>query len=252
MKTKTLLLTVLLMAATGMSAQALQFVVEYEQIVNERGELYQYSERYLGPTSVIEESSTTYRLTAVKPYTQPGAKPTTKGTATTGKQRIEVEPQLPLSEGALMAGSTAKKAELVAKQIYRIRETRMNILAGDVEHIPQDGKAMALVLKELNREEKALTAMFVGKQIITSKRKIVTYVEGNELLLRFSRFAGPVAQDDLSGEPVYIHVINHTEQRLAAQQPSKKSEPRIYEEHVVSRSVTVSYNENTLLDALIQ
>ena len=45
------------------------------------------------------------------------------------------------SEELLMAGSTAKQAEVAAKQIYRIRESRMNILTGDADNLPPDGEA---------------------------------------------------------------------------------------------------------------
>lgn len=249
---KAFFLTTLFLTAMSLNAQQLQFVIEYEEISSERGELVQYTERYLGTTQVVEENTTLYRLTAVRPYTQPVAKPVSKGLSTSGRPQVEVEQQIPLNEASLMAGSIAKKAECVAKQIYRIRETRMNILAGEVEHVPQDGKAMEQVLKELNREEKALTALFVGKQQVTSKRKIVNWNEGEELLLRFSRYLGPVDNDDLSGEPVYITVTNNTESVLAAEQPKKKSEPRVYEDRLVSRSVTITYDENVMLDVLIQ
>lgn len=252
MKVKTLLLIGLLTITISTFAQPLQFVVVYDEVVAERGELYQYSERYLGPTELVKEDVTYYRIASISPYMQPIVKPSKNTISSSGKPRIEVEPQIPLSETSLMAGSTAKKAECVAKQIYRIRETRMNILAGDVEHVPQDGKAMEQVLKELDKEEKALTALFVGKQKITTKRKLVTYQEGNELLLRFSRFAGPVDLEDVSGEPVYISVTDNTESRLAEEQPQKKSAPRIYENHIISRSITITYNEDILLDTQIQ
>lgn len=40
------------------------------------------------------------------------------------------------SEELLMAGSTAKQAEVAAKQIYRIRESRLNILTGEADNLP--------------------------------------------------------------------------------------------------------------------
>ena len=49
------------------------------------------------------------------------------------------------SEELLMAGSTAKQAEVAAKQIYRVRESRLNILTGEADNLPPDGEAMKLV-----------------------------------------------------------------------------------------------------------
>ena len=61
-----------------------------------------------------------------------------------------------------MAGSTAKQAEVAAKQIYRIRESRLNILTGEADNLPPDGEAMKLVIQQLEEQEKALTNLFTG------------------------------------------------------------------------------------------
>ena len=61
-----------------------------------------------------------------------------------------------------MAGSTARQAEVAAKQIYRIRESRLNILTGDADNLPPDGEAMKLVIQQLEEQEKALTNLFTG------------------------------------------------------------------------------------------
>ena len=66
------------------------------------------------------------------------------------------------SEELLMAGSTAKQAEVAAKQIYRIRESRLNILTGEADNLPPDGEAMKLVIQQLEEQEKALTNLFTG------------------------------------------------------------------------------------------
>ena len=58
------------------------------------------------------------------------------------------------SEELLMAGSTAKQAEVAAKQIYRIRESRLNILTGEADNLPPDGEAMKLVIQQLEEQEK--------------------------------------------------------------------------------------------------
>ena len=71
------------------------------------------------------------------------------------------EALMPLLEEQFMAGSVAKMAEGAAKQIYRLRETRLNLLAGDMEHVPADGVAMQLVLDELNKQEQALVELFL-------------------------------------------------------------------------------------------
>lgn len=118
------------------------------------------------------------------------------------------EELMPLLEEQFMAGSVAKMAEGAAKQIYRIRETRLNILAGDVEHVPADGKAMELVLNELNKQEQALVALFVGTTKVTRHTHTLLYTPAesveNEVICRLSAHNGIVDKQDLSGEPLYL------------------------------------------------
>ncbi len=117
---------------------------------------------------------------------------------------------MPLLEEQFMASSVAKMAEGAAKQIYHIRETRLNLLAGDVEHVPADGEAMKLVLAELDKQEQMLTELFIGKRSIEHKSHTLSYLPEenteNTVLCRFSVHTGVVGADDLSGEPIYMNV----------------------------------------------
>ena len=70
---------------------------------------------------------------------------------------------LPYTEDILNATDVETQASEVAKQIFHLRETRMYLLSGEVEHAPADGKAMELVLNELDRQERALTDLFMGR-----------------------------------------------------------------------------------------
>ena len=130
------------------------------------------------------------------------------------------EELMPLLEEQFMAGSVAKMAEGAAKQIYRIRETRLNILAGDVEHVPADGKAMELVLNELNKQEQALVALFVGKTQVTHHTHAVRYVPEEsvekEVVCRLSAHNGIVDKNDLSGEPLYLTLVAKKQTLLPA------------------------------------
>lgn len=136
----------------------------------------------------------------------------------------------PYSEETLLATSKAKMAESTAKQIYRLREARMNILAGDVDHLPADGRAMELTLKELDEQEAKLVRLFTGTVEIKNRHKII-YLEPTEdesrLLLRFSRFAGPVATDDLSGEPIKVEL--HVTKQELRQAGEKEKAPALSE-----------------------
>ena len=115
-----------------------------------------------------------------------------------------------LSEEILMSGSVARMAEMAAKQIYRIRESRMDILTGEADNMPGDGESMKIVINELDKQEKALTALFTGTKSVryTAKRLPFTPKDDlkNSVLIRFSPILGFVAHDNLGGAPIYISV----------------------------------------------
>lgn len=114
------------------------------------------------------------------------------------------------SEELLMAGSVAKQAEVAAKQIYRIRESRLNILTGDADNLPPDGEAMKLVIQQLEEQEKALTNLFTGIVVEDISDYDVTVIPHDdldkEIIFRFSTLLGIVDADDLGGTPVYLNL----------------------------------------------
>ncbi len=132
------------------------------------------------------------------------------------------------SEELLMAGSTAKQAEVAAKQIYRIRESRMNILTGDADNLPPDGEAMKLVIQQLEEQENALTALFVGTKVKESQYYDVTVVPSDDLkqdvLFRFSPYLGILNADDLGGEPIYIDLTATERAPILDEKEAEKKE----------------------------
>ncbi|MDR3251342.1 MAG: DUF4831 family protein [Tannerella sp.] len=119
-----------------------------------------------------------------------------------------IPPTSVYSEELLMAGSVARQAEVAAKQIYHLRESRTDILTGDADNLPPDGEAMKIVISKLEEQEKALTNLFIGYETRETLYFDVTVVPEDELdrdvLFRFSSKLGILDDDDLGGEPVYI------------------------------------------------
>lgn len=119
-----------------------------------------------------------------------------------------------LTEEILMAGSTAKMAELTAKEIFNIRESKNLILRGQAENMPKDGASLQLVIDNLNQQEQAMTEMFTG---ITDREDKVFKIRlspenglDNAIALRFSKKLGILDSEDLSGEPIYINMTSKT------------------------------------------
>ena len=162
---------------------------------------------------------------------------------------------MPLLEEQLMASSTAKMAEGAAKLIYRIREMRRNLLAGDVERYPADGNALKCVLQEMDKREQELTALFVGRRTVTHHVHTLTYTpqtgvgqKEEAILFRFSKYYGIVANDDLSGEPVKISITKNVHQLAAPAKQSQKSAPAIYYNLPGSGVMTVTYSDRELIN----
>ena len=216
---------------------------EVTKVTCKAGPYYKYAEKYLGVKDAITEDKVYYELGkislvnkgvpdadntfivefkagTVAPYaylTEDGLLCSINAEYTPDESALEAarkKNQAPtkvtdasvLSEELLMAGSTAKQAEVAAKQIYRIRESRMNILTGDADNLPPDGEAMKLVIQQLEEQEKALTNLFTGiraKEVSDYEVTIVPFDNlDKEVLFRFSPQLGIVDADDLGGAPV--------------------------------------------------
>ena len=74
-----------------------------------------------------------------------------------------------MTEEILIAGSTAKMAELVAKEIYNIRESKNSLTRGQADYMPKDGAALKLMLDNLDEQEQAMMQMFAGTTDRTEK-----------------------------------------------------------------------------------
>ena len=115
-----------------------------------------------------------------------------------------------LSEEILKAGSKAKQAELTAREIFSIRESKRNLLKGDVDNMPADGASFQIMIDNLNAQEEALLSLFEGVSQVEDVERVIEYVPtenvDNEVLFRFSSYEGFVDKDDLIGEPYYVSV----------------------------------------------
>ena len=263
--------------------------IDYKCVEQEPGIFYQYAQRYLGATNIITEKKTTYQLTnldlttttnadtkrAYKVTPQKGYNLQLLSLTTDGRllgyntnilAQVETEVRnketkenkkniqlMPLLEEHFMAGSIAKMAEGAAKQIYRIRETRLNILGGDVEHVPADGAAMQLVLNELDKQEKALVALFVGTTNVQTHTHQLQYCpvdsKEKEVICRFSKHTGIVNKNDLSGEPLYLSIAANKQALQTHIEYAKGIVPsQIYYNLPGSAQVHLQYQSLNILD----
>ena len=117
-----------------------------------------------------------------------------------------------MTEEMLMATSKAKLAELVAREIYEIRESKNSLIRGESDYMPSDGEGLKLMIDNLQKQEDALLKLFTGATTREITSKTFSYLpEGNttkHVAARFSRKLGILDADDMAGAPIYLDVKN--------------------------------------------
>ncbi|MEG0039521.1 MAG: DUF4831 family protein [Bacteroides sp.] len=137
-----------------------------------------------------------------------------------------------LTEEILMANSSAKMAELIAKEIYNIRESKNALVRGQADNMPKDGEQLKLMLNSLDEQETAMTEMFSG--VKNKEEKIFTIRIDpakeltDEVAFRFSKKLGVVANNDLAGVPVYISLKDVKTLNVPQEDGKKKVEGIAY------------------------
>lgn len=137
--------------------------------------------------------------------------------------KLKFKPQDVMTSEMLKAGSKAKLAELCAEEIFSIRESRSELVRGEAENVPNDGKQLQLMLETLSAQEEALLSLFVGtttESPLSASFDYVPMAEVNrEVIFRFSQELGFVGVDDLAGAPYYISISLLEDNRMAPMDP---------------------------------
>lgn len=152
-------------------------------------------------------------------------------------QPKSVNPRQFMSEEILSCGSTAKMAELTAHEIYDIRENRTLLIKGQADFMPQDGRQMQIMLDQLDRQDRALTSLFLGTTQCDTTEHILWYVPtapttDKTVLFRLSQLRGLVEADDLSGAPYYIGIEDITQLPTPQQEGKGKKKEKSGEKRV--------------------
>lgn len=224
----------------------LDITIETERVVKKPGELFQYANKYLQINDPVLKPSETVSVKSVtivpRGVANPDERYTVKFSASNPPFMILDSQNLPISVNTdksfspaivklpvpqapqptplespaakqamtpdmLKSTSVAKRAELAAETIYSLRESRNEIITGQSEQSFPDGAALQLALDNINAQEAALTAMFVGTEQRSTDVTTVSYMPDDDItdyvVARVSP-NGVVPASDLSGEPIYL------------------------------------------------
>ncbi len=225
----------------------LAVTLEAEVTVERPGEFYKYAKKYLNIDNPITREARSVRLlsavvtsygvpdnerryavqfkTGTAPYMILSA--TNLPLAVNTKQTYSPEqPELPqakaadptpletaaarqvVSEEMMQSQSTAKRAELAAAAIFSIRQTRSDLITGQADQTPPDGRSLQLMLENLEAQEEALMAMFIGTKSTSTDVATFNITADDDIrhftVARISAIDGIVDASDLSGAPVYL------------------------------------------------
>ena len=271
---------------------ALRFTLLVERTSTQPGELGLYADRFLKKNDVATEATTSYRILTIK-MTSVGVADTSKlfTPAIDAKHSISsikvdeqsgillavnaepkkvdapapfiaAEKPLPLnprdymSQEILAAGSSAKMAELIAQEIYDIRESKSQLNKVQADFMPKDGEQMRIMLNNLNTQEAALLQMFEGITERDTVETVITFIPekivNKEVIFRFSKKFGLLESDDLSGEPYYISIadLHKQAQNTAIAENGKKSkdDAGIYANLPGKIKATLFHNEKMIME----
>lgn len=223
----------------------IRMVVQVEKTTYTPGELCKYAERYLRIKDVSPTPSVSYRITDIRqeayavadtskhyaiefnaktaatnvrlsddgillainadPITIPATKP-----FVAAPHPASVNPRQYMNEETLAAGSTAKMAELIAQDIYEIRESRNLLVRGQADNMPKDGEQLRLMLNQLDKQDQAMTSLFIGITEKDTTEHTITVIpdkmSDQQVLFRFSQKLGLLESDDFAGAPYYYKV----------------------------------------------
>ena len=150
-----------------------------------------------------------------------------------------------LNEDALVATSIPKMAEMIARQIYHIRESRNALLTADLEQIP-DGEALKQMLTRLDLQEAELIAFFTGKTHSYTVTKTYTLVPDDDLtdyvIARISANEGLTEANNVIGEPIYLN-LKGTYYNAPFSDPKQEKTPKGFYYNVPGKAlIAVDYD----------
>jgi len=223
---------------------AVRFALLVEKTTFEPGEYARYAERYM-KLPVREEAETSYRIVGctmslfalpdtakefkaiidskhtiitlerdengiLKAINHKGIEMDKPAEFMAAPRQKTADPHSFMTEEMLSAASSAKTAELIAREIYDIRDSRNMLSRGEADFMPKDGEQLRLMLHQLQTQEQALLQVFAGTTTTDTTEHVLTYIPTrevkDEVFFRFSKRLGLLDSDDLGGEPYYINV----------------------------------------------
>ena len=148
--------------------------------------------------------------------------------------------------------SVEQQAQAAADMIFSLRRHRKELITGEAgENV--FGAGLKAALEEIAEMEKSCLAMFYGKTSRTEEihtfNIVINPSQLDYTVCRISGKSGVVANDDLSAEPVVLHLEPAAPKEYAELQPLGPKDKVSVEYLVVAQTKCSLINETLLLDS---
>ena len=160
---------------------------------------------------------------------------------------------IPFHEADLRGNSEKERAQKIASQIFQIRETRMFILAGEVDHAPADGVAMERVLNDLNETEQQLVALFAGSVTTKTLERSFYYLPTQSEEVVLGNFNSKTGFGE--GESIMLTIAAQKQVKLAPTAAPSKKDPQpshIYYNLPGEVHYSLIYRDNKLAERTVE
>ena len=117
--------------------------------------------------------------------------------------------RIPVLQRKVLGKTTEEQAREAAAQIFGIRQSRLDVLTGNIDH-PVDGTALKLILQSLNIQEEQLLSLFNGAKIESRHSKSYSVLPDRSstsgILFYFSDRVGAVSKNTAGAKEVWYEI----------------------------------------------
>ena len=164
-----------------------------------------------------------------------------------GVQQASALSKVAVQQNMVVEKSLEKKAQEAADMIFKLRNTRVQIVTGDTD-ANYSGEAMAAALAEIARLEKEYMTLFIGYSEFQTQQKHFDAVPLNnermkvQVVFRLSDEEGLLPADNLGGKPYFIDI---TPEEIAATGDPKSAKGGASLVYRIPAICTVSLSDGT-------
>lgn len=205
---------------------AVDLVVEHEQVV--AGPYARYALKCLGLRAPFSDKSAWRLLRAEVALADelPLAGELAAPSVVVNPLAEEEFEALSIDRTDLLQPTDEEAAMLAAKRIFQLRRSRLDLITGEAgEHV--FGEGLKSALEEVERQEKALVELFLGRRIVRTSTHRILLTPNSEkrqyILSRFSPQSGLLPVSDLAGEIVLLE-ITPSEPYAVEEAPEKSTQ----------------------------